>query len=72
MQQKQSAILHLRSENVLIVSIWTVVNICDNMVATWDKETELIILSSKIYLQYGKIICRLWKMFWYFKNDNLS
>lgn len=50
MQQKQSAILHLRSENVLIVSIWTVVNICDNMVATWDKETELII-SSKIYLQ---------------------
>lgn len=51
MQQKQSAILHLRSENVLIVSIWTVVNICDNMVATWDKETELIILSSKMYLQ---------------------
>lgn len=55
MQQKQSAILHLRSENVLIVSIWTVVNICDNMVATWDKETELIILSSKIYLQQANL-----------------
>lgn len=21
---------------------------------------------------YNKLICRLWKMFWYFKNDNLS